>query len=205
MEEISKKDLLVETGISYGQLYRWKRDGLIPEEWFIKRSAFTGQETFFPRERMLARVRAILELKDTHSLEEIRENLAAKTTVYKLRETLRVATDMEPDLIDSLRAPATIAEVNIESLAAVLHLYEMAKRAQVDKDRIRELIDEILVVLSESAQRPTMVGLLQSAGEWHFIAASQATWIATDKKITFVETAQIADVVENVRARLTSL
>ena len=40
---ISKKDLLNETGISYGQLYRWKREGLIPEEWFIKQPSFTGQ------------------------------------------------------------------------------------------------------------------------------------------------------------------
>lgn len=49
MEEdlISKKDLLELTGISYGQLYRWKRKQLIPEEWFIRKSTFTGQETFF--------------------------------------------------------------------------------------------------------------------------------------------------------------
>ena len=40
---ISKKDLLNDTGISYGQLYRWKREGLIPEEWFIKQPSFTGQ------------------------------------------------------------------------------------------------------------------------------------------------------------------
>ena len=31
---ISKKELLDQTGISYGQLYRWKRKGLIPEAWF---------------------------------------------------------------------------------------------------------------------------------------------------------------------------
>ena len=43
---ISKKDLLKRYGISYGALYRWKRMGLIPEEWFIKRSTPTGQETF---------------------------------------------------------------------------------------------------------------------------------------------------------------
>ena len=42
---ISKKDLLIQTNISYGQLYRWKREGLIPEEWFIKKSVSTGQET----------------------------------------------------------------------------------------------------------------------------------------------------------------
>lgn len=61
---ISKKDLLLETGISYGQLYRWKRKGLIPEDWFVRRSTFSGTETFFPRDRMLARVAKILELKD---------------------------------------------------------------------------------------------------------------------------------------------
>lgn len=69
--EISKKDLLKETGISYGQLYRWKREGLIPEEWFMKRSAFTGQETFFPRDKIIPRVQAILEMKERHSLEEM--------------------------------------------------------------------------------------------------------------------------------------
>lgn len=79
MDEISKKELLAETGISYGQLYRWKRERLIPEEWFIKRSSFTGQETFFPRERILERVRAILEQKDTRSLVEIRLELEGKS------------------------------------------------------------------------------------------------------------------------------
>jgi len=52
---ISKKDLLTEMDISYGQLYRWKRKKLIPEEWFMKKSTYTGHETFFPRERILER------------------------------------------------------------------------------------------------------------------------------------------------------
>ena len=39
MEElISKKELLEKYGISYGALYRWKRMGLIPEDWFEKTS-----------------------------------------------------------------------------------------------------------------------------------------------------------------------
>ena len=78
MEEISKKDLLAETGISYGQLYRWKREGLIPEEWFVKRPSFTGQETWFPRERVLERVGMILEMKDGQSLEEIRGKIVGE-------------------------------------------------------------------------------------------------------------------------------
>lgn len=73
MEEklISKKDLLELTGISYGQLYRWKRKKIIPEEWFIKKSVSTGQETFFPMEKILGRIREILSLKDESSLDEL--------------------------------------------------------------------------------------------------------------------------------------
>ena len=68
---ISKKELLEATGISYGQLYRWKRKNLIPEEWFIRRSAFTGQETFFPRLKMLARIDKIISMKDGLPLDDI--------------------------------------------------------------------------------------------------------------------------------------
>src|SRR5664280_869777 len=71
---ISKKDLLLAKGISYGQLYRWKRKGLIPEDWFVRKSTFTGQETFFPREKMLGRVHRILSMKDEDlSLDDIAE------------------------------------------------------------------------------------------------------------------------------------
>ncbi|MGY4706801.1 DUF4004 family protein [Candidatus Bipolaricaulota sp. J31] len=70
-ELISKKEVLRLTGISYGQLYRWKRMGLIPEAWFIRRSTFTGQETFFPKEKILKRIEEILKLKEKYSLEEL--------------------------------------------------------------------------------------------------------------------------------------
>jgi hypothetical protein len=68
---ISKKDLLELTGISYGQLYRWKRKNLIPEDWFIKKSSFTGQETFFPKEQILARIDKIINMKEDLSLDDL--------------------------------------------------------------------------------------------------------------------------------------
>jgi hypothetical protein len=74
--EISKQDALRETGISYGQFYRWKRIGLIPESWFRRRATFTGQETFLPREKLLERIRRIQGLKDRHSLEDIARMLS---------------------------------------------------------------------------------------------------------------------------------
>ncbi|PPK48604.1 YhbD family protein [Clostridium algidicarnis] len=75
-ELISKKDLLDLTGISYGQLYRWKRKNVIPEEWFIKKSTFTGQETFFPKERILDRIDKIINLKDGLSLDDLADKFS---------------------------------------------------------------------------------------------------------------------------------
>lgn len=72
---ISKKDLLIKTNISYGQLYRWKRLGLIPEEWFVKTSVSTGQETFFDEDLIIPRINKILSLKDDHSIDEIKSLL----------------------------------------------------------------------------------------------------------------------------------
>ena len=87
---ISKKDLLKEMNISYGQLYRWKREGLIPDEWFNKQSVSTGQETFFERNLIIPRIKKILELKDKYQLEELKEffvpdNVSRK---YNLREVI---------------------------------------------------------------------------------------------------------------------
>ncbi|GMA51461.1 hypothetical protein GCM10025857_28180 [Alicyclobacillus contaminans] len=73
---LSKKELLELTGISYGQLYRWKRKHLIPEDWFIHRSTFTGQETFFPKDKILARIEQIKNMKDGMSLDELASMLA---------------------------------------------------------------------------------------------------------------------------------
>ena len=70
---ISKKELLDMYGISYGALYRWKRMGLIPEDWFIRRAAPTGQETCFRREQIIPRMELILERKA--SLEELAREL----------------------------------------------------------------------------------------------------------------------------------
>ena len=70
-ELISKKNLLERYSISYGALYRWKRKGLIPEEWFIKKATATGQETFFPKDLICERVELIQNQKDDFSLDEL--------------------------------------------------------------------------------------------------------------------------------------
>ena len=70
---ISKRELLERYGISYGALYRWKRMGLIPEDWFLRRSTSTGQETFFYRQQICPRMELILSRSD--SLDRLAQEL----------------------------------------------------------------------------------------------------------------------------------
>ncbi len=80
---ITKRELLEKYGISYGALYRWKRMGLIPEEWFIKRAVSTGQETYFDRATITERIDTIIKLKDSMSLEEIAVQLGAQNGMQR--------------------------------------------------------------------------------------------------------------------------
>ncbi|MBQ7378345.1 MAG: DUF4004 family protein [Clostridia bacterium] len=88
-ELISKKELLERYGISYGALYRWKRKGLIPEDWFIKKSTVTGQETFFPKALICERVELIQARGDDLSLDELAGELGNQT---KMQAVLTVKT-----------------------------------------------------------------------------------------------------------------
>ena len=113
-EWISKKDLLAETGISYGQLYRWKREGLIPESWFVKRSVPSGQETFLPREMILNRVAFILKYKGNHPLNELHQMLSpdSESRHYKTTALIRLPGMLRPimqisDRFHRVRPPAS--------------------------------------------------------------------------------------------------
>ena len=110
-ELISKREVLERYGISYGALYRWKRLGLIPEEWFLKKSTVTGQETFFRKENICPRVELILSRKEQISLEELAEELAGtqKNRHTQLRLVLKNGFDTREYAIDELRS-ATITD-----------------------------------------------------------------------------------------------
>lgn len=107
---ISKKELLDLMSISYGQLYRWKRKELIPEDWFIKKSSFTGQETFFPRDKIIDRIKKIKDMKDDASLDDLANLFSNKAAEIKLsyenllsqniitNETLNICKELLPKI-----------------------------------------------------------------------------------------------------------
>ena len=136
---ISKKDLLNETGISYGQLYRWKREGLIPEEWFIKQPSFTGQETFFPKTKILNRIRAIQELKERYSLEELARILSPEVAERNFTaEDLEIIEEIPGNLI-----PAFVKGFQKESFTylEVLLLIAIAQLREEQELTLGQVID----------------------------------------------------------------
>jgi hypothetical protein len=116
---ISKKELLKLTGISYGQLYRWKRKNLIPEEWFIKKSTFTGQETFFPKARIMDRIKKIKSMKGDVSLDDL-------------------ADMFSPNLMERVVERGKLVEQNIVS-KTTMDFYSQ-KRGEVEKFAFEKML-----------------------------------------------------------------
>lgn len=133
---ISKKDVLDQMGISYGQLYRWKRKGLIPEAWFIRRSTFTGQETFFPTEKIVERIRQIKDMKGDHALDDlaevISETVHAKVSVAL--DSLRRLEWFDEDLarVSGLRDDGRVSLPDALRLAVLRRLRRSAREEEVD-------------------------------------------------------------------------
>jgi DNA-binding transcriptional MerR regulator len=202
MEEISKKDLLTETGISYGQLYRWKREGLIPEEWFVKRSAFTGQETFFPRERMLTRVQAILSMKDNYSLDEIRAIFGGDVQNYSVGDVLLEMTPNSRDFVDALELPLRTRKLDVMRLAAVVGIYEAVRSGGANADELHQLASQAVNAASEAKQLPTVVLLLQLGGRRHFIMATQQPQIVASSGLEQLEAVYLADIAERIKSKM---
>lgn len=134
---ISKKDLLELTGISYGQLYRWKRKNLIPEDWFVRKSTFTGQETFFPKEKILERIDKIQTMKEDLSLDELANMFSPSVTEIHLTKD---------DLLRKGIASETVLQFFIEQtnktaefqFVDILYVYMLEKLLQSGEISLEE-------------------------------------------------------------------
>ncbi len=135
--KISKKELLRKTGISYGQFYRWKRKGLIPEKWLLHESTRTGQESFLPEKKILPRIEKIKELKEDNSLQEIAELLSPELVEKKYdRGDLLRLTWIDRQLIRAYEA--VVAVGGFYSFEDLLNLtvFHRLKASGIDSDMI---------------------------------------------------------------------
>jgi len=178
-ELISKKEILDMTGISYGQLYRWKRKELIPEEWFIKKSSYTGQETFFPREKIINRINKIIDLKDDMPLDDLAVMFTNKPKVDDVseeyliekeiirEETLPIYKDIFREkeeynfkdvlLMDILQREFDLGKLTISEIEIILKLINKEYKSIEEKDGTLYIIRRLGIGICVVAYREKII------------------------------------------------
>jgi DNA-binding transcriptional MerR regulator len=203
---ISKKELLVTAGISYGQLYRWKRKGLIPEDWFVRRSTFTGQETFFPREKVLARIEKIKSMQDEDaSLDEIADAVSPNLgeismTIAEIRERGLVspeAAELFAQGVCDCDAPLVFGEV--VSLAA---LDTLLKTGDVSLDEGRVVLDALQENYPAFEGKPADLLFVRRMGLSTAMLITSDAEVRFDKAARIVARVNLSESAEALRARI---
>ncbi len=201
---ISKKELLELTGISYGQLYRWKRKNLIPEEWFIKKSTFTGQETFFPKDRILDRVEKIKNMKGDVSLDDLADMLSPNLMEIMLeREKLVGRNIVSKTTLDFYTQKR--GEVEKFAFEKMLYLYALDKMFESGKINFDE--GELILKLLEE-QYPKFKGkggellFLRKLGISSCCLVSNICEVYFENSMKIVERLNLSDLIEELKIKI---
>ena len=205
-ELISKKELLVAAGISYGQLYRWKRKGLIPEDWFQRKSTFTGQETFFPREKVLARIEKIKSMKDEDaSLDEIADAVSPNLgeismTIAEIRERGLVspeAAELFAEGVCDCDQPLVFGEV--VSLAA---LDTLLRTGDVSLDEGRVVLDALQENYPAFEGRAADLLFVRRMGLSTALLVSSGADVKFDRAARVIARVNLSESAEALRAKI---
>lgn len=210
---IAKKDLLDMTGISYGQLYRWKRKNLIPEDWFIRKSTFTGQETFFPKERILQRIEQILSLKDDKSLDELADIFSLSLTsdiLLSLQELLEqnIVTSASVSLYVSIHPFAT--KISFHEILCLSLVDFSLKSGEIHRDEASMLLHMLLSSPDKLLRSDCSLWMIRKLGisTCFLVTGSMSTMTTPSQEIIFepntrvVFSVETANFSETLRAQL---
>ena len=200
--EISKKDLLKTTGISYGQLYRWKREGLIPEEWFVKRSSPTGQESDFPQEKILKRIHAIQQLKDSYSLEELARILTPEVSNRLFcEEDLEHFDELDIDVAaDFMDAMSKDSFVFLEVLVMIALSQAMVDSAITEEERTHA-VSFLSKRMSELHSADYVLELLQAQGHLYILLKKEGSEVYLDDGLVAIRSIHLNELSNAIKLK----
>ena len=200
--EISKTDLLKTTGISYGQLYRWKREGLIPEEWFVKRSSPTGQETYFPQEKILKRIHAIQQLKDSYSLEELARILTPEVSNRLFcEEDLEHFDELDIDVAaDFMDAMSKDSFVFLEVLVMIALSQAMVDSAITEEERTHA-VSFLSKRMSELHSADYVLELLQAQGHLYVLLKKEGSEVYLDDGLVAIRSIHLNELSNAIKLK----
>jgi len=205
MEEelISKKELLERADISYGQLYRWKRKGLIPEEWFIRKSTYTGQETFFPRSKVLTRIEKIKNLKEDVSLDDIADVFSpSPDDVVLTPDELRQKRLISPDVLSLFLKDHGDGDLDFNGIRMAYIFGSLLMSGNVSLDEGRLVLDLLRTSLLRFGSASFDAVLTRKLGVFCCFAVPSASEICLDKDMRLVSKISIPAVTEELKLKL---
>lgn len=201
---ISKKDLLELTDISYGQLYRWKRKGLVPEDWFIRKSTYTGQETFFPRNKILPRIERIKNMKDDISLDDLADVFSPNVAgvVLKADDLIErnIVTRQVLEIYLALKGDCTDFYFN-----DILEIYILGKfisSGDIGMDEGRLLIEVVNKGLVQFKDETCEVILMRKLGVFTCFVLCPPSRLTLDSTAKLVGRANIRTAIEELKLKL---
>jgi hypothetical protein len=202
-ELISKKDLLDLTGISYGQLYRWKRKNLIPEDWFIRKSTFTGQETFFPKEKILERIDKIQTMKENLSLDELADMFSPAAGDFQLsvEELLNRNIVSKPVLDFYLSETKSITDFAFENLLHLFILEKLLQSGVINLDEGKMLL-QVLNDYKDDAKQSSVLIFIRKLGISSCLIISNIENIYFEKGTKVVVRISLSECTEELKTKL---
>lgn len=201
-ELISKKELLEEMKISYGQLYRWKRKKLIPEEWFIKKSVSTGQETFFPRNKIINRINKILELKYEISLDDLANQFSYNVNNIKIKRTYLTKNNIIPlNIIERFELIINVNEEIYEQsrLFTLFVFEELIKIGFLSIDEVNEITLSVLKNYKSLNTKDSILFIKRKLGVCFYYVLSNEPEILLDNSLIELTRIRMGDILEKIR------
>jgi len=209
MEEklISKKELLELTGISYGQLYRWKRKNLLPEEWFIHKSAFTGQETFFPKQQILARIDKIIHMKDGLSLDELANMFSTAPTELAINKSelieRNIVSKVAIDYAD--QHMGTLKIYSFEQTLCVYLLDHCLQTGEMNLDEGKYLLQTLVENYTKFEGKACDLIFIRKMGISAFMLASSGSVLYFESGVKIILRVNLAKSIEELKLRIVSV
>ncbi|NHM30957.1 YhbD family protein [Neobacillus terrae] len=203
-ELISKKDLLELAGISYGQLYRWKRKDLIPEEWFVRKSTFTGQETFFPKEKILERIIKIQTMKENLSLDELADMFSPniKNMEFEKDELIKrniVSTTVMNFYMENEKGGQ---KFNILRMLEIFVLEKLLQSGDINLDEAKTVLEVLKANTQSIQQKSCDILITRKLGVSSCFLLVNAEDIYVEKGTKIVSQVSLMTSMEELKAKL---
>lgn len=201
---ISKKEILEIANISYGQLYRWKRKNLIPEEWFIRKSTFTGQETFFPRDKILERIEKIKNMKDNLSLDDMADMFSPQLqdVLLNKQEMLNkgIVTESTFQVYEGIYGPTEVFTFDKILYIGVLEKFLESGGISIDEGKM--IIGNLEENYVNFKEKRCQIVFLRKIGISTCFLIGLPNEVYFEKTVKFIEKVDLSDLIEQLKIKI---